>query len=279
MALNFKISRIAIAISFSPNTEALLAETVREAKLHNSKIYFIHVGPKTSDKEVKLLKLAEKYNLNNIEISWKTGSTVKAVVEACTENKIDLLIAGALVKENTLKYYLGSIARQLIRKAKCHVLLLRNPQKKPIGFNRVCINLGVNTGDKHLDRALDYCKIEVPKKVFITKECQLHGFKRMMNEDLPEEEMLQLQKDMVREEHDHIAFADKNAKLSGLNYTIRMLYGKPGIEIKHYVQAEEIDLLIINAPLKKYGLIDRIFQHDIEFLLEDLPSDLLMIQN
>ena len=43
------------------------------------------------------------------------------------EKKIDLLILGAVKREQILKYYVGSIARKITRQAKCSILLLIKP--------------------------------------------------------------------------------------------------------------------------------------------------------
>ena len=61
------------------------------------------------------------------EIIFKPGDPVSAILSAAKENSIDLLILGALKRENFLKYYVGSIARKITRQAQCSVLLLIGP--------------------------------------------------------------------------------------------------------------------------------------------------------
>ena len=55
------------------------------------------------------------------------------------------------------------------------------------------------------------------------------------------------------------------------------IFGKRGYSIGHYAEVVRADLLVMNAPLKT-GLLDRIFPHDIEYILSDLPTDLLIIR-
>ena len=65
----------------------------------------------------------------------------------------------------------------------------------------------------------------------------------------------------------------KNIKLK-----TQSIFGKRGYSIGHYAEVVRADLLVMNAPLKT-GLLDRIFPHDIEYILSDLPTDLLIIRN
>ena len=53
---------------------------------------------------------------------------------------IDLLLLGALKREKMLKFYLGSIARGLTRKASCSVLLMINPSIERIPCKHIVVN-------------------------------------------------------------------------------------------------------------------------------------------
>jgi nucleotide-binding universal stress UspA family protein len=55
------------------------------------------------------------------------------------------------------------------------------------------------------------------------------------------------------------------------------VFGKPGYTIAHYAKAKRADLLVVNSPDTKLGLLDRIFKHDLEYILADLPTDLLIV--
>ena len=48
-------------------------------------------------------------------------------LSSCKKEQIDLLVLGALQQENIFKYYVGSIAREVTRKAPCSILLLIKP--------------------------------------------------------------------------------------------------------------------------------------------------------
>ena len=55
------------------------------------------------------------------------------------------------------------------------------------------------------------------------------------------------------------------------------IFGRRGYSIGHYAKVKRADLLVMNAPLK-LGLLDRIFPHDIEYILSELPTDVLIVK-
>ena len=65
----------------------------------------------------------------------------------------------------------------------------------------------------------------------------------------------------------------------GLTYGIQSqpVFGTQGYSIGHYAQIVRADLLVMNAPAKM-TFWDRLFPHDIEHILTELPTDVLIIQ-
>ena len=61
------------------------------------------------------------------------------------------------------------------------------------------------------------------------------------------------------------------------NIKTQSIFGKRGYSIGHYAQVARADLLIMNAPTKM-TFWDRLFPHDIEHILTELPTDVLIIQ-
>jgi hypothetical protein len=55
------------------------------------------------------------------------------------------------------------------------------------------------------------------------------------------------------------------------------IFGKRGYSIGHYAQVVRADLLVMNAPTKT-SFWDRLFPHDIEHILGELPTDVLIIR-
>ena len=82
---------------------------------------FIHVGKKTPVKEnlrrdIRGFPVQPKL----IKVLWEEGP-IPTILKMCEKNKIDLLLLGAVQRENVLRFYVGSIAREITRKALCSV--------------------------------------------------------------------------------------------------------------------------------------------------------------
>jgi len=65
--------------------------------------------------------------------------------------------------------------------------------------------------------------------------------------------------------------------LEGIAIKLQPIFGKRGYSIGHYAQVVRADLLVMNAP-SKVTFWDRLFPHDIEHILTELPTDVLIIQ-
>ena len=64
---------------------------------------------------------------------------------------------------------------------------------------------------------------------------------------------------------------------NNINIKTQPIFGKRGYSIGHYAQIARADLLIMNAA-NKTTFLDRLFPHDIEHILTELPTDVLIIQ-
>ncbi|MFA6923770.1 MAG: universal stress protein [Bacteroidales bacterium] len=276
-------NKIAVAVTFSSRLEPIIAESGRLKKIADSEYYFIHVGHKTSEKEQILDELFKKYEFEKANIIWGTGNKVNAILDICESMKIELLIAGALSRETMLQYYIGSVARQIIRKSYCSVLLLSEPAISPRPYKRIAINFSEERDNETL--ALIGISIAVShksEKVFLTKETDANRFKLLLNKDLSEAELKETQKEIIKEENevfDSLLKKIEKFDVGELDISSKLLYGKPGSEIRDFALENRVDFLVIHSPYKKLNLIDRIFQHDLEYLLENLPSDILMVHS
>lgn len=269
---------IAVAVAFSPRTDAIICEAKRLNDLFRSKLILIHVGIKTQEKINQIESYIINYKLTNAMVFWREGSTASSLIEICNEQKVDLLIAGALQKENFLKYYMGTVARQIIRKSVCSVLLIKEPSLTPRPFSKIIVNIKEGQNNKYLvDKAFQLSNLENAIEVFVAKEAQMASFKLIMHEDLTESELLNLKKELINEETNEINKILSSIQKGNVNLKTKILYGKPGYEICNFAKENAFDLLVIGSPAKKYNFLDRVFTHDLEYILTDLPCDLLMI--
>ena len=123
---------IVVGVAFSPNIKANVFEALRMSVFFDSALVLVHVGEETDKKVNTLKKIINEFDgiLPSYTVLWQAGNPVSVLLQACTNQHADLLILGAIKREGLLKYYLGSVARKLARKAPCDVLLLIKPSVK-----------------------------------------------------------------------------------------------------------------------------------------------------
>ncbi len=280
---SYPFETIGVAIAFSPRLEALLSEAKLMADKFGAQLLLMHIGERTRTKEAKLDESMRKLGINEkkTRVIWHEGDPVNTLLELCKLNIVDLLIAGAMQKENVLKYYLGSVARKISRKAKCSVLLLINPLKEGTRFKKIVVNGVENPKTVHTINSTVYFGKQVQAK-YITVATEVHqeGLAMAMASESTAGEASKLRKEFTDDElskvHDIIT---KVSEHEGIEISEKLIKGKPGYAIRQYAESKKADLLVINSPDVKYGLIDRLFTHDMEYILEDLPCNVLIIHS
>jgi len=280
-AIAFKT--IGIGVTFSPNLEANINEAARFALCFGSKLVLIHIGEASEKKSSIFLRFLSHFENKGLEfeILFKSGDPVDVILSSAEEKKVDLLIIGALKKENFLKYYLGSIARKITRKANCSVLLLINPSIERVPCKHIVVN-----------------GLKDPKTKETVKTAFLVGHKLGVDkitvvEEIDQEEVSvnvdddkSLRKSTIIKERLRLREKTRVKKILSTipeDYTKKMviksqpIFGKRGYSIGHYAQVARADLLVMNAPAKM-TFWDRVFPHDIEHILTELPTDVLIVQ-
>jgi nucleotide-binding universal stress UspA family protein len=274
---------IGIGVAFSPNLKANLFEAARLALFFNSKLFLIHVG-KSSEDKIKALKIIlapfKKEPLDYVVI-FKLGNPVDVILNATEEHKIDLLILGAVQRERFLKYYIGSIARKITRKAKCSILLLIKPSIIRVPCKHIVVNgLKDPKTERTIATAFYVAKQLQGEKITVVEEIKQDQIKIKIDDDVSLrrssiiKERIKLREDSrIKEIISHIP------KEYTKNIVIKTqpIFGKQGYTIGHYAQISRADLLVMNAPTKM-NFWDRLFPHDIEHILTELPTDVLILQ-
>ncbi|MFZ5973399.1 MAG: universal stress protein [Bacteroidota bacterium] len=271
------IQRIGLGLAFSPTAEAMLREANRLTKALHGTLVVIHVGTHTPANEAKMnaLLLAAALNPDMVQIVWETGDPAKAILRACKSEQIDLLITGALKKENLVQYYLGSVARKILRKAPCSVLTVIN--KQPLK------NIVVNAEDSpYVQDAIALAfllgKREGASWIHIVREIKMYGLTMAASDQLSEEEYDQTRHQLVKDEIEKVERLLVRIPHEGLKVNIKIISGKSGFELVKFAQRKQADLLVVGAPARRFSLFDRFFPHDQEYILADLPCNVLIVK-
>ena len=278
----YPFETIAVAVSFSPRCLPLLAQAKYMADTLNASLLLIHIGEKNSEKERELDELMAKLNMKDSQyrIIWMDGEPVDTILKLCKLNMVDLLVLGALEKENVLKFYLGSIARNISRRAKCSVLLLTSPTEQPLKYRKIVVNGVENPKTVHtINTAFYLAKHFKAKDVTIANEVNIPGLAMAIADDSTAPEAKEIKKYFNEEVEENIQLIVNSCDTEGINVSNKSIKGKTGYAISKYAKDRKADMLVINSPDTSLNLLDRIFTHDIEYILAQLPCNLLIVHS
>ena len=272
--------KIAIAVAFSPRLQTLLAEAKRTQELFDSELVLIHVGTHTEEDDNFMTENLEKAGLNNgnVHVVWEEGDPATEILAACKREKVDLLVAGALKKEDFITYYLGSVARKILRKSECSVLMITEPSAVSDPFERIVVHAEDSPYATDAIRAGVYIgKLQNAKQLHIVREIKLYGLAMSVSSELTEEELSDARKSMVNDEIQNVTQILETMDTEGLKINVKVMSGKSGFELSKFCTRVDADLLVVGSPYRKLGIFDRMFPHDLEYIFADLPCDILIL--
>ena len=274
--------KLGLAITFSPTGKALLNEAKRLCDLFSAEIVLIHNGEKTIEAELKLNELIESTNFNSsyVNVQWVSGNIADTIILKAKELNVDLLLSGALEKESILKYYAGSVARKIMREAECSVLVLTTPSESPKRFKKFCVSVDYSTQSENtIKTAYNFALLEKAEQLILIREIQAPGLAMTVQDSGSIREAEETRHTWEKEEKDKLEMMIKELNLTELEVQTHCLYGKEGYEANKFVENIKGDIYVVSAPKKKLKLFDRIFQHDFEFTLKQIPCPVLIIRN
>jgi len=275
---------ILFGFAFSPSLEVNILEITRIAYYLNAKLILLHVGSKTPEKTatIKTLLHSIEYPENHPEVHWMEGKPVATILKACKKYAIDLLVLGALQHENMYQFYMGTIARDLTRKVGCSVLLLIKPSAVRVASQHVVVN-GFDDPSTPVAilKAFQMAKALGAQQITIVEEITQKEVHVTVEDDrslkrasLRKERLKRKEESRVR----NLVASFPKPLTNSIDVKIQSIFGRRGYSIGHYAEVVRADLLVMNAP-EKMGIFDRIFPHDIEYILSDLPTDVLIIRD
>jgi nucleotide-binding universal stress UspA family protein len=134
---------IGVASTFSPRFRAVLAEADRIARRFESPLSVIHAAAEQADAAIRFAdELGRLQRAKETDILWSVAdSPTEAILSACTRGEIDLLLAGALEREGDVRNFVGGVARDLLQRANCDLLLLPKPEEEAGPCQRVVVEV------------------------------------------------------------------------------------------------------------------------------------------
>ena len=277
--------KILVGFAFSPNLKANIFTSLRLADSLKAEIFFIHVGKKTSVKEKTFEEILEDSPVQPklIKVLWEEGGPIPTILKMCEKNKIDLLLLGAVQRENVLRFYVGSIAREITRKAPCSVLLLIKPSIEKVPSKHVVVNaLNEPNTEKTIRAAFEFSSLMEIPNVTLVGEISQSKVNVTADDDESLKKVTEIKEGIENEEKNRYDEILKNIP-DGLKENKKIqsqsIFGARGYSIGHYARVVRADLLVLNSEMKRSSFISRIFPKDMEHILSELPTDVLIIKN
>jgi len=274
--------KVLIGFAFSPNLKANIFEAARLAIQFDAEIIFLHVGEKTTQKEQEFQQLLASLpkGPKKQSVVWNVGSPNDVIVAVCQKEKVDLLLLGALKRENMLRYYLGSIARKVTRKAPCSVLLMLHPSEERIPCQHIVVNGFDSPHTKHtVEKAYEVAQALKTQKITLVEEINQSEIKIAISDDRSLRQATLRKQKLNRQEERRVQDILKEipeTKKQGIKTQSQSIFGRRGYSIGHYARLMRADLLVMNAQ-EESRFWHRLFPKDLEHILNELPTNVLII--
>ena len=275
-------TKVLIGFAFSPNLRANIFEATRLAFQFDAEILFLHVGEKTTQKEQEFQQLLASIPQapKKQSVIWKAGSPNDVIVATCKKEKVDLLLLGALKREKMLRYYLGSIARKVTRKAPCSVLLMLHPSVERIPCQHMVVNGFDSPHTQHtVEKAYEVAQALKTRKITLVEEINRSEIKIAVNDDRSLRQATLRKQKLNRQEERRVQDILKEipeTKKQGIKTQSQSIFGRRGYSIGHYARLMRADLLVMNAQ-EESRFWHRLFPKDLEHILNELPTNVLII--
>ena len=268
---------IAVASTFSPRFVQVLAEAKRIQDRFASDLHLIYVGERNEETAERFRKVLAQLSLpTDSTIYYEQGDAAAGILRALANNKIDMIVAGALEKEVALHQFLGNVARTLVREAACSVLLFTKPETQPKPFRRI-----VFVADEWYS---DHCR-EALKTTFhlaLAEACECLYVIRIVTAF--DEARASLRSSDKRDEKPR-TLADEELLLekfilsageTEVPIEARCLRGNTGFVVADFVQSVEADLLVV--PIQAAASGDKWLPSNIAWLTDVIPCNLWVIR-
>ena len=260
---------IAVASTFSPRFIQVLSEAKRISDRFSCKLNLIYVGEKNEETTAKFRDVLGQLSLPlDSTIHYQQGDPAGGILVALADNKIDMIVAGALEKEVVLHQFLGNVARRLVREARCAVMLFTHPETEPKPLRKIVF---VADYSEHaldaLRRTLQLASAEKSERLYVIRVITAFDKARASTRE----------GDKVKTDDDEEAELEKFVLSAGdtpVPIEARCIRGNTGFAAADFVQSIEADLLVV--PVERSS--DQSLPGNIAWITDVIPCNLWVIR-
>jgi nucleotide-binding universal stress UspA family protein len=249
---------------------AVLAEAGLVSRCLSVPLCLIHADAFAPEKEERFRSALRDLQLDDrSEIRFESGQPAEAILKVQHEAGIDLLVAGALETESVHRNFTGDVARELLRRAHCDLLLYTEPRENPKLPEGILVAIPdfSELSRQVLRNALDFAGRRGGRRVTIlfvqttfaeAKEKALG----VSNEVLPAEETLEA---WVGEE-----------ERPALELDYHLLRGNTGFTACEFIQSSGADLVVM--PSQMPSAYQPVFAPALDWIIQVIPANLWVIR-
>ena len=266
---------IAVASTFSPRFKQVIAEAKRIRDRFSSEFHLIYVGERNEETAKKFRDALAQLQLPfDSPIHYEKGDPAEVILRVLAEQKIDMVVAGALEKEVVLHPFLGNVARRLVREASGSVMLFTKPEVKPKPLRRIVFVADYSThGLRALKTTLPLASAESCERLYVIRIITAFDQARAsIRADAGEGE-----KPKTRdEEEDALEKFVLSAGATVVPIEARCIRGNTGLAASDFVQSVKADLLVVSMS-KNRDAIQQL-PSNIAWITDVIPCNLWVIR-
>ena len=259
--------RVAVASTFSPRFEQVLAEAKRVRDHFGAELCLIYVGNQSGETSAKFARALERLSLpKDSAIHYEQGDPATAILRAIEHNGVDVIVAGALEKEVVLHPFLGNVARRLLREGRSSVILFTHPARQPEPLRKIVFLAEYSDHRSNsLRRTLHLAAREKSECVYVVRLITTFDEARAKQDGTPSEP-----DEDVKLEHFVLALGHTDVPIE-----VRCIRGNTGFAAADFVKSVEADLLVVPLdPAKNAGQLPP----TLEWLTDVIPCNLWLIR-
>jgi nucleotide-binding universal stress UspA family protein len=266
---------IAVASTFSPRFLQVLAEAKRIRDRFSSDLNLIYVGERSEETTAKFGEVLQQLGLPmDSTIHYEQGDPAESILRAIANNRIDMVLAGALEKEVVLHPFLGNVARRLVREAPSSVMLFTHPETDPKPLRRI-VFVTEESNPEHaraaLQKTLGLAAAESCERLYVIRIVTTFDEARASRASDDEEST---------PTSDDLETALENFVLSAgateVPVETRLIRGNTGFAAADFVRSVEANLLVVAAPMPAAG--EPSLPQNIAWLTDIIPCNLWVIR-
>ncbi len=266
---------IAVASTFSPRFKQVIAEAKRIRDRFSSEFHLIYVGERNEETAKKFRDALAQLQLPfDSPIHYEKGDPAEVILRVLAEQKIDMVVAGALEKEVVLHPFLGNVARRLVREASGSVMLFTKPEVKPKPLRRIVFVADYSThGLRALKTTLPLASAESCERLYVIRIITAFDQARAsIRADAGEGEKPKT----TDEEEDALEKFVLSAGATGVPIEARCIRGNTGLAASDFVQSVKADLLVVSLS-KNRDAIQQL-PSNIAWITDVIPCNLWVIR-